>query len=84
MSTCRGCGSTIDWIRMKSGKSMPVDPEPVFVEEEGSKTFVTDEGDTVTGQIVWPETKEEKARLTVAFVPHWATCPAAGQFRRKR
>ena len=83
MSTCRGCGSTIEWVRMKSGKAMPVDPEPVFVEEGGSQVFVTDEGDTITGGIAWPETPEEKARMTVAYVPHWATCPAARQFRRK-
>lgn len=83
MSTCRGCGATIEWIRMKSGKSMPVDPEPVFVEEEGSQVFVTDEGDTITGRQVWPTTPEEKARLTVAYVPHWSTCPEARQFRRR-
>lgn len=83
MSTCRGCGATIEWIRMKSGKAMPVDPEPVFVEEGGSQVFVTDEGDTITGRQVWPTTQEEKARLTVAYVPHWATCPEARQFRRR-
>lgn len=31
MSKCRGCGAEIEWLRMKSGKVMPVDPEPVFV-----------------------------------------------------
>lgn len=83
MSTCRGCGATIEWIRMKSGKAMPVDPEPVFVEEGGSQVFVTDEGDTITGRPINPEPTEDKASLAVAFVPHWATCPEAGQFRRK-
>lgn len=83
MSTCRGCGATIEWVRMKSGKAMPVDPEPVFVEEEGSQVFVTDEGDTITGWRAWPQTPEEKARMTVAYIPHWSTCPEARQFRRR-
>lgn len=75
MSRCKGCGAEIDWVRMKSGKSMPVDPEPVFVEEGGNQVFITDEGDTITG------TATESKRGEVAFVPHWATCPAYKQFK---
>lgn len=82
MSTCRGCGRTIEWIRMRSGKMMPVDPDPVFVDEGGSQVFVTDEGDTITGRQINPEPTEDKASLTVAFIPHWATCPEAKRFRR--
>lgn len=83
MSTCKGCGRSIDWIRMKSGKSMPVDPEPVYIVEEGSQVFITDEGETITGQLAVPATQEEMGRLFVAFIPHWKTCPEARQFRRK-
>ncbi|MBE6972551.1 MAG: hypothetical protein E7440_01530 [Ruminococcaceae bacterium] len=77
MSRCKGCGAEIDWVRMKSGKSMPVDPEPVFVAEGGNQVFITDEGDTITGTATESKTGE------VAFVPHWATCPAYKQFKRK-
>lgn len=76
MSRCRGCGAEIEWLRMKSGKAMPVDPEPVFVQEGGNRVFITDEGETITG------TAAEENTGKVGFVPHWATCPAAGQFRR--
>lgn len=76
MSRCKGCGAEIDWVRMKSGKSMPVDPEPVFVAEGGNQVFITDEGDTITG------TETESKTGEVAFVPHWATCPTYKQFKR--
>lgn len=78
MSICKGCRAEIEWIRTKTGKMMPVDPEPVFVATGGKQTFVTDEGDIITGSISEEKTDE------VAFVPHWATCPAADSFRRRR
>lgn len=83
MSFCKGCSAQIEWIRTKEGKFMPVDPEPVMViEGEGRDVFVTDEGSTITGRRA--TAAEERRELPVAFVPHWATCPAAGSFRRRR
>ncbi len=82
MSRCRGCGAAIDWIRTPAGRSMPVDPEPVFViEGGGSDRFITDEGEIVTGRRALPE--EEHRDLPVALIPHWKTCPNAADFRRK-
>lgn len=81
MNFCRGCGREIDWIGTLAGKNMPVDPEPVYViEGDGKDRFVTDEGEVITGRVARPE--EESRDLPVAFVPHWKTCPAAGDFRR--
>jgi hypothetical protein len=83
MSVCRGCGQPIDWIRTKAGKNMPVDLRPVMViEGEGRDVFITDEGATITGRRAAPP--EERPTLPVGFVPHWATCTAAGEFRRKQ
>lgn len=83
MAMCRGCGATIEWIRTRAGKMMPVDPAPVMViEGEGREVFVTDEGDTITGRRALP--KEEDETLLVGFVPHWGTCRRAGDFRRGR
>lgn len=82
MSLCRGCGSPIDWIITTAGKPMPVNPEPVFIiEGEGKDRFVTDEGEVILGRRALQE--EESTDLPVAFVPHWKTCPNAGDFRRK-
>lgn len=82
MAICKGCWRRIDWIRTAAGRSMPVDPEPIFViEGGGSDRFVTDEGEIVTGRRALPE--EERRDLPVAFVPHWKTCPNAADFRRR-
>lgn len=83
MSVCKGCGAPLEWIQTAAGRSMPVDPEPVFViEGEGRDRFITDEGEVITGRRALPE--EERRELPVAFVPHWKTCTAADSFRRRR
>lgn len=65
------------------GRSMPIDPEPVFIVEEdgGRERFITDEGEVVAGRRALPE--EEGPACAVGFVPHWKTCPAADRFRRR-
>lgn len=82
MSTCRGCGQPIEWIRTAAGRFMPIDPEPVFIIEEGRDSFITDEGEIVRGRRALPH--EESREFPVAFVPHWKTCPQADNFRRER
>jgi len=81
MARCKGCGAEIDWIRTRTGKNMPIDPEPVFVIiGDGKEHFVTDEGEVISGRVV----STDDGTAEVAFVPHWATCPVAGQFRGNR
>lgn len=83
MSTCKGCGAPIDWIQTTVGRYMSVDPEPVFIIEGGGlDRFVTDEGEVLPGRRALPE--EESRDLSVAFVPHWKTCPNAAGFRRRK
>lgn len=59
---------------------------PVFLAENplrliaGRGRFVTDDGAVIVGRRARPE--EESRELPVAFVPHWKTCPNAGDFRR--
>ena len=84
MSVCRWCGQEIEYIFCESeNKYVSIDPEPVFViEGSGTDRFIDDLGDPLCGRVARPE---EKSRdLPVAFVPHWKTCPNAGDFRRKR
>ena len=65
------------------GGHIPVDPEPVFViEDGGDERFYSDELGMVTGRLARPEevqTPEQKINTTVAFVPHWRTCGERGR-----
>lgn len=73
MARCKFCGQVIDWITSLEGKQVPVDPDPVFVIEDGGPdTFLDDMGATITGRQAGPE--EERQDLPVAFVPHRRTC----------
>ena len=75
MARCKFCGQEIDWITSLEGKQVPVDPDPVFVIEDGGlDTFLDDMGATITGRRA--RTYEERLDLHVAFVPHRRTCAA--------
>lgn len=77
MEKCRKCGKEILWIRTKSGKWMPCDPDPVRFDAGGPDIFVTKYGETVKGTV-------SDAGLKTGFVPHWATCRYADDFRKKK
>lgn len=63
MSICKGCGASIDWIRTAAGRSMPVDPEPVFViENDGPDRFITDEA-RLRRPSLFRQNKRQKAAL---------------------
>jgi len=34
MSTCKACGAPIKWVKMESGKAMPVDIDPIKIVRE--------------------------------------------------
>ena len=81
---CRGCGADIAFIKTVGGKSIPVDPDPVyFIQEEDNEKFVTEAGEVKRG-------KKAHWRLTLSaqqpekgYRPHFATCPQADKFRKK-
>lgn len=77
-TTCRKCGARIAFIRMKSGKAMPVDTAPVrFHPCGGPETFVTYDGYVVRG-------KRGSDSTETGYISHFATCPAADSFRKRR
>ncbi len=83
MARCKFCGQEIDWITSLEGKPVPVDPDPVFViEDNGPDTFLDDMGAAITGREAGPS--EERRDLSVAFVPHFRTCPYADKPTRWR
>ena len=79
MAKCKSCGAEIIWIRTKSGKSMPVNPEKYIVCErsDGTGTFVMPDGRVVKG---YPCYGHENAQY--GYVSHFATCPYAAKHRR--
>lgn len=81
ISKCKACGAPIAWVGTRGGKFMPCDAKVVWFvpSPTGSRTFITITGDTVRGEIA----AEGQSPVTIGRVPHWATCPKAGDFRRK-
>lgn len=81
MTLCRGCGAEIIFVKLDTGKIIPIDPEP----------------DNEAGNIcaaAFPG-REHWAGFTMAawrMIPdgwqryrtHFATCPKASQFRKKK
>lgn len=82
MAKCKGCGREIIWRKTPSGKSMPVDPEPVLYwpRTRGSGKVVNLNGAVVSCTFNGPMTEPGE----YGYVPHWATCPAAGDFKKDR
>lgn len=81
-TTCRGCGKPIAFIKTKNGKSIPVDPEPItFIPELDYDKFVLPDGTVQRGQAAEETVKEE---VLTGYRSHFATCPAADDFRRKK
>lgn len=78
MSICKGCGREIRWIRTAAGKAMPVDPKGVhFTPGGGPDTFVMASGKIERGT-------KGRSGTHIGYLPHWASCPAAGYFKARR
>lgn len=77
MAKCKGCGAEIIWI----GK-MPCDPERVtyWAKPKAPGKVVTPNGEVIS--CVFEGDLQQATG--VGYVSHWATCPQAGKFRRKK
>ena len=88
MSNCRSCGAKIHWVEVRSGKKMPVDPEPIDVDDmEDGMIVVTADGEIVRsehGRLYVPGGKAWKGegKGIEGFISHFATCPQANEWRR--
>lgn len=82
MAVCKSCGRQIKWIKMSTGKMMPVDAEPVYYEDrrEGAAVIVTEDGRVSSGHTEAVAVVGSRVR---GYMSHFATCPAAGQHRRR-
>ena len=70
------------WIRTAAGKSMPCDAEPALYKarEGAAGKIITGNGTVLSADIGGLAAFEPDG---VGYVSHFATCPAAEQFRRK-
>lgn len=85
ITTCRGCGKPIAFIKTINGKSIPVDPEPIrFLPEDNYEKFVMDDGTVQRGVVVEGDELDAQRFLMKGYRSHFATCPAADDFRRKK
>lgn len=75
MTTCSSCGANIHWVRMEpSGKPMPLDEVP---SPRGNVVRTDLKG----GARAWK--KDDDPALT-RWMSHFATCPHAASFRKRR
>ena len=80
MNRCKACGADIIWIMMKTGRAMPCDAQKIpfriaHHSEERAKVLVE-----ITGKIAYGIYDPEGDKI--GYTSHFATCPAAAQFRR--
>ena len=83
MAKCKGCGAAIIWLKTKSGKPIPCNPKPVYVEDSGGdKIIVTTDGRVSNGRQEY--VKSDNPAIIRGYVSHFATCPMAGALRKER
>lgn len=71
IATCRQCGRRILWVRMRSGKNMPVDMALHNYKKDstGKEKIVTPDGEVVTGRILVGERGDG-----AGYISHFASC----------
>lgn len=82
MAKCKGCGAEITFVRLASGKLLPVNPTPVYIEDKnGPEIIITTDGRVSNGRQEY--VKSQNQYLTRGYVSHFATCPFASDFRKR-
>ena len=71
MAKCKACQAEMIWAETDKGRRIPLDATP-------EKRFLL--GDEVEGS--WGDTRI--ATMVDVYTSHFATCPNANQFRKKR
>lgn len=80
---CRGCGKEIAFIKTVKGKTMPVDPDAVrFIPAGGPNTYVMMDGSIQRGRGLKHDDDNEGSMI--GYISHFATCPNADDFRKRK
>lgn len=84
MPSCKACGASIEWVKTRAGRSMPVDPGefPLIPDAAGPVIGVTSDGEALRGRTCTESFEGE--RWLYARISHFASCPEAESFRRKQ
>ena len=86
-NTCHGCGAEIKWIRTATGRTMPVDAEPVWIRpDKGGVSFVAKDGSIIFGMEVgdaWEDCGTGEKAIE-AYISHFATCPCGAKYRHRK
>ena len=82
VNLCHGCGKKIAFVKTLKGKTMPIDLEPVkFVPDTAGKNrYVLSDGAVVAGT----EPREGDKDIHTGYISHFATCPQADYFRKRK
>ncbi len=75
---CRSCGQTIQWVRMESGKSMPIDPLPPT---DGGTIWLAKPMDPRDPPDAHVLRKGQTSNLPL-YRSHFMTCPNAQRHRK--
>ena len=81
MAKCKGCGAPIEFIRLNSGKQIPVNPKPVYVEDKAAKEIIVTADGRISNGRQEPDPPVQAIR---GYISHFSTCPMAGAFRKRR
>lgn len=81
MALCKGCGAPITWIKSAAGKVIPCDSKPkrYWLDDAGPARIVTERGEVLRVRLSGDDGTEDG----IGYLSHFATCPQAGQFRRR-
>ena len=80
MGKYKKCEAEIMFIKTKTGgKPMPCDTTKKWYTPGGADRLMTPEGEIVSCTIV----SDEKGAAGFGYTSHFATCPYAGEFRRR-
>lgn len=83
---CRSCGAEIGFIKTTAGKTMPVDAKSVYFMPDplATEVFVLPDGTVERGRHLTEDTAPLNGEPVIGYVSHFATCPEADKFRKKR
>ncbi len=79
---CRACGANIFWAKSKLNKGIPMNLEPTL---DGNVLLEEHEGEPPRAYVFSAgQARKAKVTGTKLYLSHFATCPAAAEFRKKK